>query len=95
MECCSIDPGVLPLVLMLNEAGFQTFNSCQGGPGHAFPRPTVQVRNPGQDVEDTREALGAFLVERGTTGFSVKTVAMRQQPATPEPYSHVEVELWR
>jgi hypothetical protein len=80
---------------MLNEAGFQTFSSCQGGPGHAFPRPTVQVRNPGQDIEDTRKALGAFLVEQGTKGFSVKTVAMHQQSVTPEPYSYVEVELWR
>lgn len=37
-----LDPGIAPTVLILAGAGIETFESCQGGPGHAFPEPTVR-----------------------------------------------------
>jgi hypothetical protein len=36
-----LDPGIRRYVELLNEAGVETFESCEGGEGHAFPRPTV------------------------------------------------------
>lgn len=37
-----IDSGILREVNILKEAGIETFESCQGGRGHAFPEPTVR-----------------------------------------------------
>jgi hypothetical protein len=37
-----LDPGIADAVMILREAGFATYESCQGGPGHAFPEPTVR-----------------------------------------------------
>jgi hypothetical protein len=37
-----IDPGIRQAVERLQEHGIETFESCQGGPGHAYPEPTVR-----------------------------------------------------
>ena len=37
-----LDPGIRRAVMVLNEAGVETFESCEGGPGHAYPEPTVR-----------------------------------------------------
>jgi hypothetical protein len=37
-----IDVGIARAVEALQDAGVETFESCQGGPGHAFPEPTVR-----------------------------------------------------
>jgi hypothetical protein len=37
-----LDPGIVLAVTVLVEAGVETFESCDGGPGHAYPRPTVR-----------------------------------------------------
>jgi hypothetical protein len=37
-----IDPGIRRHVLILRAAGVETFESCQGGPGHACLEPTVK-----------------------------------------------------
>jgi hypothetical protein len=37
-----IDPGIARAVAALQSAGVETFESCQGGPGHAFHEPTVR-----------------------------------------------------
>jgi hypothetical protein len=36
-----IDPGIVRVFRALNDAGVETFESCQGGPGHSRDRPTV------------------------------------------------------
>ena len=92
-QTTTVDAGIAVFVRLLNESGFPTIGSCEGGAGHQFALPTVQVRRPG-DLDETRKALCAFLLDRGIEGFSVKTVAMHQRTASPEPYSYVEVELW-
>ena len=40
----SLDAGIARIVQTLQEAGVETFESCQGGEGHVFPRPTVRFR---------------------------------------------------
>ena len=37
-----LDPGIARAVLVLRAAGIYTYESCQGGPGHCFPAPTVR-----------------------------------------------------
>jgi hypothetical protein len=37
-----LDPGVRHAVDVLRAAGVETFESCEGGRGHAFPEPTIR-----------------------------------------------------
>lgn len=37
-----LDPGVAPFVRALLDSGVETFESCEGGPQHAYPEPTVR-----------------------------------------------------
>ena len=37
-----IDAGIAEAVAVLQAAGVETFESCEGGPGHAFHEPTVR-----------------------------------------------------
>lgn len=37
-----LDPGIRPIVEALRSAGVETFESCEGGPGHALPEPMVR-----------------------------------------------------
>jgi hypothetical protein len=37
-----LDPGIAQAVLALRQAGVETFESCEGGAGHAYPEPTVR-----------------------------------------------------
>jgi len=36
-----LDPGIAEYVAILCAAGVETYESCQGGDGHALPHPTV------------------------------------------------------
>ncbi len=38
----SLDEGIRNEVKLLMENGVETFESCQGGNGHAFPEPTIR-----------------------------------------------------
>lgn len=38
----SLDNGIRETVRILAEAGIETFESCQGGDGHAYAEPTVR-----------------------------------------------------
>lgn len=53
-----LDPGIADAVLCLVGAGIETFESCEGGPGHAYPEPTVRFH--GDRTEGLR-ALAAAL----------------------------------
>lgn len=91
---CSIDKGIVETVRLLNEHGFKTTGSCEGGSGHRFPLPTVQIRPVG-DIDKARKQLCQFLISQGLKSFTVKTVSMHQKSELAEPYSYVEVEFWR
>lgn len=36
-----LDRGIARAVEILRAAGIETYESCEGGPGHAYPEPTV------------------------------------------------------
>jgi hypothetical protein len=67
-EIEGIDPGIRHAVQVLLEAGVETFESCEGGPGHAFPAPTVRFY--GNRAEGFR-ALTAAL-DSGLTVVSLR-----------------------
>lgn len=37
-----LDPGIRRYVLIFRRAGIETNESCEGGPGHSFPEPTIR-----------------------------------------------------
>jgi len=37
-----LDAGIERAVIILREHGVETFESCQGGDGHAYPRPAIR-----------------------------------------------------
>ena len=37
-----LDAGIRRYVLVLRSGGVETFESCEGGPGHSYPEPTVR-----------------------------------------------------
>lgn len=53
-----LDPGIAPFVEALCEAGIHTFESCEGGAGHAYPQPTVRFH--GGRAEGFRALAAAF-----------------------------------
>jgi len=52
----AIDAGIAPAVAILHANAVETFESCQGGEGHAFPEPTIRFHG------DAWEGLRAFSV---------------------------------
>jgi hypothetical protein len=38
----NVDPGISREVTVLWENGIETFESCEGGPGHSFAEPTIR-----------------------------------------------------
>ena len=55
-EALGLDPGIAGAVAVLREAGVETFESCEGGHGHAYPVPTVRFHG------DAPEGLRALAV---------------------------------
>ena len=58
IEETDLDFGIAEIVKVLREAGVETFESCEGGEGHAYPTPTVRFH--GHTPEGFR-ALAAAL----------------------------------
>ena len=49
-QCDSaLDSGIARAVCVLRQAGIETFESCQGGNGHAFPEPTVRFHGGAEE----------------------------------------------
>jgi len=65
-----IDAGILPAVEILNEQGFETFESCQGGEGHCYEDPTVRFFGSEFDLIRAYETCRAF----GLNVFEAKRV---------------------
>lgn len=53
-----LDPGIRKAVETLRAAGVETFESCEGGSGHAYPEPTIRFH--GERAEGFR-ALSAAM----------------------------------
>jgi hypothetical protein len=55
-----IDLGIVRAVKVLSDAGIETFKSCEGGPGHSMPDPTVRFHG-GSTHADGWRALSICL----------------------------------
>jgi len=55
-----LDAGIRQAVLALRRHGIATFESCQGGAGHAYPEPTVRFSGT---VSEGYRALAAAMDE--------------------------------
>ena len=53
-----LDPGIANAVEILRAAGVETFESCQGGPGHSYAEPTVRFH--GDRAEGFRALAAAM-----------------------------------
>lgn len=53
-----LDPGIRQAVEALHSAGVETFESCEGGDGHAYPEPTVRFLG---DKAEGHRALAAAM----------------------------------
>jgi hypothetical protein len=57
-----LDEGIEAAVHALRSVGVETIESCQGGPGHPFPEPTVRLAGgPGEGFRAYGEAVKAGL----------------------------------
>jgi hypothetical protein len=56
-----LDQGIANAVSVLVRAGIETFESCAGGPGHAYPVPTIRFYG---DRSEGMRALAAAMSER-------------------------------
>ncbi len=53
-----LDPGIERAVVVLREAGIETYESCEGGAGHAYAEPTVRFH--GERAEGFRALAAAI-----------------------------------
>jgi hypothetical protein len=70
-------------VRILQAAGVETFESCEGGPGHAYSEPTIRFDGAGGDG---RKALGVCF-NNGLPVFCLRRVwyvKNRNIPAGPD-----------
>ncbi len=57
-----LDAGIAPFVRVLRDAGIETFESCEGSEGHAFPEPTIRFYgDPSTGMEGLAAAQRAGL----------------------------------
>jgi hypothetical protein len=63
-----LDPGIRHFVIVLRQGGVETFESCEGGDGHAFAEPTVRFH--GTSVEGYRAF--ALAMENGLPVLGLK-----------------------
>jgi hypothetical protein len=56
-----LDPGIFEMVCALVGAGIETFESCEGGTGHAYLEPTVRFHG---GVEEGYRALAVAMQAR-------------------------------
>jgi hypothetical protein len=65
-----LDEGIRETVMLLREAGFKTFTSCQGGRGHSFQHETIGMEVEGR-YADFERRLVRFLHAQGMQNFTV------------------------
>ncbi len=70
-DYAGLDEGIRFVVRLLHARGFETCQSCQGGDGHAYDRPTVDL------VAGSSDAIGFGAVDVCVGyGLSVRDVAL-------------------
>jgi hypothetical protein len=79
-----LDAGIRFAVRVLHAAGFETCQSCQGGNGHCYDRPTVEMVSTGNDSQ----GFGA-LAALQSYGLPVVDIAIRWSICNGLPYERL------
>lgn len=74
----TLDPGIAPYVDWLDSKGIETFESCQGGNGHAFPEPTIRFY--GDNSEGFRALAAAVRRELPVAEWQVSRAGEPEGP---------------
>jgi len=75
----TLDPGIREAVRRLRESGIETFESCEGGGGHAYPEPTVRFHG------DRSEGFRALASVLGKYDLRVASLRRVWQVSDGEP----------
>ena len=65
-----LDPRIAPLVHLLRHEGIETFESCEGGEGHAFSEPTIRFKG----IKSEGFRAYAIATYHGFSVFSLRRV---------------------
>src|ERR1035437_3832383 len=68
-----LDEGICDAVLLLREAGFMTFTSCEGGWGHSFRHETIGL-DLDSDYPSFQKKIVRFLRSQGIENFTISLV---------------------
>jgi hypothetical protein len=77
-----IDAGILPIVRVLYEEGVETFESCEGGDGHAYFEPTVKFH--GGISEGYRALAVALQYDLNPTRLRRTYYILDKEPVGPD-----------
>jgi hypothetical protein len=76
-----LDPGIYDAVELLRQAGIETFESCQGGTGHAYTEPTVRFH--GDRAEGFRALAAALRAGLGVVSLRRVWPILDSEPTGP------------
>jgi len=76
-----LDSAIAPYVEALSGAGFETFESCEGGDGHAFPEPTIRFH--GDRSEGLRALAFALQCRFPVAALRRSWPVIDREPAAP------------
>lgn len=77
----TLDPGIAPAVAALRSVGVETFESCQGGDGHAYYEPTVRFH--GDRTEGFRALAAAMQAGLKVTNLRRAWPVLEGEPTGP------------
>ena len=77
-----LDEGIERAVQILVSAGVETYESCEGGEGHSFPRPTICFH--GDRSEGFRALAAAFQNGLGVSELRRVWAVLEGEPTGPE-----------
>ena len=73
MDPRELDAGIRDAVVLLQEGGFRTFTSCEGGRGHSFQHVTIGLELEGS-YTTFHKKLVRFLRSHGMENFTISLV---------------------
>lgn len=76
-----LDSGIVAAVEALRQAGVETYESCEGGAGHAYPEPAVRFH--GDQAEGLRALSAALAAGLPVVELRRVWVVLGQEPTGP------------
>ena len=77
-----LDKGIARAVMILRSGGVETFESCEGGPGHSYPEPTIRFHG---EYADGFRAYG-LAVSNDLPVYSLRRIYQHQSGELKGPW---------